>query len=261
MDFRFARKKLLSDTAIPSRDKTLLDKVSLKVHRNDGTYILFDARQYLSVGLSAVRCIENALKKSSKNHAVKSILDFPCGGGRVLRFLIARFPKADITASEIDSSRLNFCKKVFSVKPVISSKDFRRLSLPNSFDLIWCGSLITHLDESATSNLLKFFHDHLSPGGLCVFTAHGQLSVEWIEKKVHTYGLTANAQKQVLSRFYDKGYGYADYKNCPGYGISLVSRERMQAIARNAGQWDETSFLERGWDNHQDVYGFTKNAT
>jgi SAM-dependent methyltransferase len=191
---------------------------------------------------------------------VGSILDFPCGYGRVLRFLRVKFPEAGITAAEINTSALDFCKDVFSVKSVISDIDFRGLSLPGKFDLIWCGSLITHIDERATADLLKFFYDHLSPGGLCVFTTHGRLSVERIEKKTKTYELTASAQQEVLSQFHDKGYGYADYRNRQGYGISVVSHERMLAIARGVGQWTETSFLERGWDNHHDVFGFTKNA-
>ena len=214
----------------------------------------------LSVSAEWVPANGERIEKSNEKNTVGSILDFPCGCGRVLRFLRVRFPKADITASEIDTSMLDFCKDVFSVKSVISDIDFRKLSLPGKHDLIWCGSLITHIDERATADLLKFFHDHLSPGGLCVFTTHGQLSVEWIEKKTRTYGLTASAQQEVLSQFHHKGYGYADYKNWHGFGISVVSHEHMLAIARSVGQWNETSFLERGWDNHQDVYGFTKNA-
>ena len=249
----------MTDITVPDTDKALLDKVSLRVHCNDGMYMPSGARHYLSVGLSAVRCIEKALEKSNRTNAVGSILDFPSGYGRVLRFLKAKFPKADITASEIDTSKLDFCKDVFSVKSVISDIDFSKLSLSGKFDLIWCGSLITHIDERATADLLKFFYNHLSPGGLCVFTTHGQLSVKWIEQKTQTYRLTASAQHQLLSQFYDKGYGYAD-KNQHGYGISVVSHKRMLSIARNVGKWNEIYFQEREWDNHQDVYGFTKNT-
>ncbi len=71
------------------------------------------------------------------------------------------------------------------------------------------------------------------------------------------YGLSADAARQLLSRFEEKGYGYADYENQRGYGISVVSHERMSALARGAGEWNEISFLERGWDQHQDVYGFS----
>lgn len=234
----------------------MLDKVSLKIHHKDAMYAPFAASHYLSVGLSAVCCIEDALDKSKRDDAVKSILDFPCGYGRVLRFLKARFPDAEITVSEIDPAALNFCKLVFSVNSVLSDTDFSKLSLPGKFDLIWCGSLITHINERATTELLRFFHAYLSPGGLCVFTTHGQLSAERIQKKTKTYGLTAGAQQEVLSKYRERGYGFADCKNYHGYGISVVSHERMLEIARKVGQWNEISFLERGWDSHQDVYSF-----
>jgi SAM-dependent methyltransferase len=256
-DFRFARKKLLSSITMSDKEKLLLKKVLLRVHRNDGMYNLLKAQHYLSVGLSAVHCIENALQKSTGNKNVRSILDFPSGYGRVLRFISVRFPDAEITASEIESATLDFCKRMFSAKAVSSDIDFRKLSLPGKFDLIWCGSLVTHLDENSTINLLKFFYDHLTPAGLCVFTTHGRYTLELLQNEMNTYGLTASGRQELISRFHERGYGYADYKNYHGFGVSLVSHDHMVQTARSVGQWNETSFLERGWDNHQDVYGFT----
>ena len=40
------------------------------------------------------------------------------------------------------------------------------------------------------------------------------------------------------------------------YGVSLISPERMRAIAHRVGQWHEVFYQAHGWDNHQDVYGF-----
>ena len=263
IDFHFARKKLLLSDSLADKEKTLLRKVSLKVHRNDNMihrrdgFYLDIAQHYLSIGLFAVRCIENAFKQSSEKYDVRSILDFACGHGRVLRFLRAKFPKADITACEIDPEALHFCKRTFFVKTILSQKDFTKLSLLGRFELIWCGSLLTHIDEKAATNLLKLFHDHLSPGGLCIFTTHGQTSAKWIQDKRKTYALSSRDQQQVLSQFRECGYGYAEYEHQPGYGISVVSHDRMLSIARGVGPWKETYYLERGWDNHQDVYGFT----
>lgn len=258
IDFDFAKKKLLLSNVLSDEDKALLNKVSLRIHRNDGMYMPATARHYLSVGLSAIRCIENALDKKNGEKVVRSILDFPSGYGRVLRFLSVRFPDANITISEIDPAALDFCKREFSAKSVISYEDFNKLSISGKFDLIWSGSLITHIDEKATTDLLRFFYDNLSPDGLCVFTTHGQTSVESIQKKRYTYRLTASSRQKILSQFHKRGYGYVDYMNQHGYGISVVSHDRMFAIARSVGQWDKTIYLERGWDNHQDVYGFTK---
>jgi hypothetical protein len=95
-----------------------------------------------------------------------------------------------------------------------------------------------------------------APDGLCVFTTHGQRAAEQIHDKTHTYGLTQQAQQQLLSEFHDKGYGYVDYPWTHGSGISLVSHERMLAIAGSVGHWRATSYLAHGWDNLQDVYSF-----
>lgn len=173
--FRSAREKLLLSNNLKDEEKALLNKISLRTHYNDEMYTTTTAQHYLTVGLSATRCIENALDKSNRVKPVKSILDFPCGYGRVLRFLSVRFADADITISEIDPVALDFCKREFSVKSIISDKNFSRLALSGIFDLIWCGSLITHLDEKAATDLLKFFHDILSPDGLCVLQLMGRL--------------------------------------------------------------------------------------
>jgi SAM-dependent methyltransferase len=219
-----------------------------------------DAFRYLSVGLSAARCIEKALRSVSKESEVGSILDFPCGHGRVLRFLRARFPDADIAGAEIDGSALDFCRRTFSIVPFLSKIHFGDIELPRRFDLIWCGSLFTHIEEQRASDLLRFFYDHLSDQGLCVYTTHGGRCIEWVQGKEATYGLSADGQQKLIREFQSKGYGYADYPNESGYGISAVTHQRMCELAKSIIGWDETLFLEHGWDDHQDVYAFHRTV-
>jgi SAM-dependent methyltransferase len=240
---------------LTKEEKSILDKVSLRIHSADTMYA-DDAFHYLSVGLSASRCIRETLWRTPPAYTVESILDFASGYGRVLRFLRVMFPNSDITAAEIDSTALDFCRRSFSVATFLSKTNFSDLSLPHRFDLIWCGSLFTHIDEQASSNLLRFFHDHLSDQGVCVFTTHGQCSIDWLQSKKVTYGLTEDAQQKVIREFQSKGYGYADYPNQSGNGISTVSHQRILELARGVGQWHVIFFLEHGWDNHQDVYAF-----
>lgn len=250
-----ALKKLLSDT-LTRQENALLSHVSARVHSNDAMYAISSDQEYLSAGLSALRCIQYSLSQSNKDKEVRAILDFPCGYGRVLRFLKAGFPDADITVSDIDGEALDFCRRVFAVSPEMSNRDFRKLSISKKFDLIWSGSLITHIDESAATHLLKFFRNHLAPGGLCIFTTHGQVVADSIQNKQPIFGLTEDAQQQIISQFHQSGYGYADYPNQHGVGISVISRERMRSIACSVGQWKELCYLEHGWDNLQDVYSF-----
>ena len=126
-------------------------------------YAISSPEEYLSAGLSAVRCIDYVLARSAGHNNVRSILDFASGYGRVLRFLKARFPLADITSSDIDPTAVDFCRRAFSVNTIVSSLDFGGISMSNKFDLIWCGSLVTHIDENRAARLLRLFRDHLSP--------------------------------------------------------------------------------------------------
>jgi SAM-dependent methyltransferase len=247
---------LRSDT-LSAEEKSLLGNVSLRTHLRDGMYERSAAREYLLVGLSALRAIETTLREvRGDDPRVGTVLDFACGYGRVLRFLRARFSAAEIIAAEMDPVALDFCRRAFSVRSIPSHERFRTLTIAQRFDLIWCGSLITHIEENATAELLTFFRDHLSPGGVCVFSTHGRRSAQWVRERTRTYGLNADAQRQLLSQFDETGYGYADYRNHRGYGVSLVSHERMVEIARHVGKWREACFLEHGWFHHQDVYGF-----
>jgi len=260
-EFLSARESLLRSDELSDEEKAMLKKVSLKTHFQDEMYRPTDAQHYLSVGLSAIRCIEHAMHGSKRAKPISSVLDFPCGHGRVLRFLKARFADADIFVSEINPMALDFCKREFGVKSVISNKDFGKVSLSGKIDLIWSGSLLTHLDEHDAAELLKFFHETLSPEGLCIFTTHGRHSASRMVEMNESYGLTENSQRELLTDFNQSGYGYSDYRFRKNYGISVVSHDRMLAIARSVGQWDETGFVEQGWDNHQDVYCFTKTES
>jgi SAM-dependent methyltransferase len=247
---------LLASKELSDAEKQILAQISLGVHREDSMHVPGHARDYLFAGLSASRCIRAALQSIGKERAVGAILDFPCGYGRVLRFLRAMFRESDITGGEIQNAALDFCQRTFGVAPMRSSTDLRSLSLPRKFDVIWCGSLIPHIDENATADLLRFFHRHLLDDGICILTTHGQRAVERIKNKTKTFGLSEKDQQKVLCDFQEKGYGYADYFNRRGYGISAVSRSRIVELARGVGTWEEVFYLDHGWDGLQDVFGF-----
>ena len=257
--FLEARKDLLQTGGLSLGEKALLRTVSLNIHPDDDMYVRGFEKHYLSVGLSAVRCINTILERSGRTGPVSSVLDFPCGFGRVLRFLKQRFADAKITAVEIDPEFLRFCKTEFSVDTFPSKIDLSKVALPGKYDLIWCGSLVTHLDKENIKDLLQFFYGKLSKQGICVFTTHGQLSISLIKEKKAKYGLTPVAEKSLLTQFGKNGFGYADYDQQDGYGVSIISHDQMTKLAKSVGDWKEVSFIEHGWDNHQDVYGFMKS--
>ena len=87
-----------------------------------------------------------------------------------------------ISGAEIDPLAMGFCIRKFSIEPVRAVQDFSLLSAKGSFDLIWRGSLVTHITENSAIALLRFFRDHLTEHGVCVFSTHGDTSADWLRQ-------------------------------------------------------------------------------
>lgn len=120
------------------------------------------------------------------------------------------FPDAEIVGAEIDKEMVDFCQRAFSVSCFLSKGDLKSLSLPRKFDLIWCGSLFTHIDERTAVALLDFFCRHLSEGGMCVFTTHGRHVANLIESKSKELplNLTEEGRATIIRDYQRTGYGY-----------------------------------------------------
>lgn len=249
------KKKLLSDPTLTERERQLLSKVSTRIYYNDGMYH-GDGAHYFRVGLSAIHCIDEAIERAGLKD-VETILDFPCGSGRVMRFLRQRFPEARITACELETGPVQFCVRTFGAEPAFSSLNLDEVSLGKHFDLIWCGSLVTHLNNEGIAALFRLFHRHLAPGGLMIFTAHGDFVASRMPTRDFDYGLSSEQIDRIGLNYPQTGYGFEDYPGEKDYGVSLTSPEWIRLRIEEAGGLREVYFKERGWDDHQDVFGFT----
>ena len=94
----------------------------------------------------------------------------PCGHGRVLRTLRAAYPQAEIVACDIDTDGVDFCAKTFDAIPVYSKENPEEIDLRRKFDLIWVGSLFTHIRDERWPEFLSFFSRVLAPGCVLIFT-------------------------------------------------------------------------------------------
>ncbi|MFN2497988.1 MAG: hypothetical protein ABR557_02765 [Pyrinomonadaceae bacterium] len=128
------KRELLADSSLTALERELLLKTESLISPADGMY-KGDGDHYFRVGLSAIKCIDAALTAAGIQQP-KEILDLPRGHGRVLRFLIHRFPEAAITACDLETDGVDFCTETFSVGSVYSRPDLSALLLENQFDLI-----------------------------------------------------------------------------------------------------------------------------
>jgi len=218
---------------------------------------------YLASGQWAMRRIKLAMLAANKR-SFSRILDLPSGYGRVLRVLKAAFPEAEITACDIHRPAVDFCERVFGAIPVYSTERPEDIPLEGPFDLIWVGSLLTHVDEPQWDSFLDLFERLTEPGGLLVFTALGRFVAEE-QMNESNYGVP-ESQEALIRSFKERGFGYASYaagigepKSLPrDYGIALASpgwvaskldHRKFDLLTYTAGGWGGR------WGEHREPLG------
>ena len=232
--------------------------------------MLFDTSEraiedYLRAGRSAVDNIEHALSEASRDFAsVRSLLDFGCGHGRVLRQLRPRIPQARVTACDVDAGGVKFCAAEFGAEGIVSSWKIERIRL-GSYDLIWSGSVFTHLDAYGGDRLLTKLAAALEPGGVLVFSVHGDFSLDGLE---HLYGaIYAEEAEEIRRQVAEEGIAFRPYDASFGsfagtYGMTWHDRVYLEERARvlSGGELEPLAFTPHGWDHHHDVIAFRRRT-
>jgi SAM-dependent methyltransferase len=208
-------------------------------------------RQYYHLGLSALALIERARAAAQITEPPRTVLDFACGHGRVLRMLVANFPQAEFTACDVNRDGVAFCARSFGASGVYADQDPAQVQLGGRFDLIWVGSLFTHLDAPRWHGFLELLASHLERDGLLVFTVHGRGAIEELRVGQRTFAV-ADADG-LLERCDRDGFAYEHYLGHDSFGISLsrpwwVCRE----LERHA-RLELVLYAEGGWNGRQDA--------
>jgi trans-aconitate methyltransferase len=211
---------------------------------------------YFSVGIDGLRAILSVLTLA-KLKSVNSVLDLPCGHGRVGRYLRAAFPAAEMTFCDVNRSGVDYCSKTFSGRGVYSQVELEKVDLGQRFDLIWVGSLFTHIDYRRYKSWMAYLCDQLAPNGVLVITLHGPGAIQFANKYPM---LQEEDWNSIQSQYLLTGFGYADYsRQTPqGYGISLGKVSKTAEVVENISEVRLLSYTERGWGDNHDVIAIQK---
>ncbi|MFI5263950.1 MAG: class I SAM-dependent methyltransferase [Candidatus Kapaibacterium sp.] len=120
-------------------------------------------------------------------NSFRSILDFGCGCGRLIRHLPVQ-TKASLYGCDYNEELIEWSQKNLRFAEFKRNELAPPLPYPdNSFDFIYARSVFTHLDEMLQKKWMEELHRVLRPGGYLYFTAHGEqffdrLSPEEIQK-------------------------------------------------------------------------------
>lgn len=208
---------------------------------------------YFSVGREALGFVRQACALAGLDD-VESILDLPCGHGRVMRWLRVAFPQAQLTGSDLNTAAVSFCATNFGAIGIPAGADDAHWGvLRGPFDVIWCGSLLTHLEPPGWVEHLRRFGDRLSARGVLIFTTHGMVPFEWMRKGERDYGLPPASVKEVINAVDKTGFGYAPYPASDRYGMAVAQPRWVRMLIARETTLRVVHHGEAAWDHHQDV--------
>jgi SAM-dependent methyltransferase len=247
---RAYRERRVETTVAPEDDMVNADWDHQKTH-------------YFAVGANAVEIILQAMTLCAVT-SLASILDMPSGFGRVTRHLRAAFPEASLYACDLYRDRIDFCSEFLGAMAIKSKENVNDIVFPTKFDLIWCGSLLTHFAATEFEGALRLFSRSLNVNGIAIVTLHGRYSL-FVQHNRWKY-LPDETFASVESQFRADGFGYADYGKSDQffeqkqYGISVSAPSYVIKILENDESLRIKGYAERQWDDHQDVLVFQKKS-
>ena len=243
--------------------KPLYDFSTLPVDRTlaprDGMVAGDLTEQYFDLGRRALELIHFSSVLCDKPH-YPEILDLPCGHGRVLRWLRAHYGYAKITACDLDRDGVDFCTQQFGALPVYSEPDLNQLHFPQQFDLIWVGSLVTHLNHDRWLTTLDCLVKWTRECGVIIFTTQGRCYTSLLARGQRN--VTENIDKPaLLEEFARTGFAYQKYFEAEhgDYGVAVTSPEWLQRTLQRYPDIIMRAYLEEAW-GMQDVVILYKKA-
>jgi len=171
------------------------------------------------------------------------------------RYLRAGFPNASITFCDLDESGAEFCAREFKGTVQQSRPELSDVEFGQGFDVIWVGSLFTHVNLDRTGRWLKHLCSALTPDGVLIATFHGRWSIE-VQKMVPM--MDDNSWKEIVRAYQEDGFGFAPYQKHENYGVSLACPSKVVEIVEGIEGVRLLCYQERGWSGNHDVLGVAK---
>jgi SAM-dependent methyltransferase len=133
-----------------------------------------DVSWFLETGALAARSIREVLHRNGLDiNDFKSILDFGCGAGRVIRQW-SSLQGPSLHGTDYNPALVTWCRaNIPFARFQVNGLDSPLEKPSASFDFIYCLSVFTHLSESLQRFWMGELSRVLKPGGLLLITTHG----------------------------------------------------------------------------------------
>jgi SAM-dependent methyltransferase len=230
-----------------------LDDMDETIHPNDDMFAKSQKgmEDYKAAGKSTI----DLLLKASlfmPRLSFGDILDFGCGHGRVARHFKLAFPDAKLHFSDLDETGWTFCAEQFGGEGFPSVEDLSQLEIPKKYDLIWLGSVFTHLDWDRSVTLLEKLLASLKPNGAIVASFRGRAAYEMMMSNPERFN-TGGYYDELFRQFHETGFGYMDYKGFENWGQNLFTPSKLASLSDGIPSGYPVAVIDRGWANIHDI--------
>ena len=173
---------------------------------------------------------------------VGRVLDFASGYGRVARFLAAA-GCAEVTVADILAPAVEFQQRVLGVRGFVSTTRPERAPIGGPYDFVSVISLFSHLPEATFARWLQRLGEALAPGGVLVFTTHGEAAFAREGGKVLPASGFSFHRASESSQLDTAEYGTSFVH--PRYVERLLARQKVLSLL---------AVVPHGLNDHQDLY-------
>lgn len=147
---------------------------------------------YLEGGRKDVDAMLQILAESGLTlSSVRKILEFGCAAGRMSRHIPALIPNSEFWGVDISVDHIRWCQE--NLMPPINfatTTTVPHLPFPdNYFDLVFCGSVFTHIAHLESAWMLEIGRI-LAPSGMLYLTVHDENTVKVLEAEYPDLWLT-----------------------------------------------------------------------
>lgn len=254
-----------------SAEARALPGIHGRVHRADlmlGGTTPEQLAVYTRIGVSAYQLIADALQLAGRRPAdVTRLLDYGCGYGRVLRAIVQHVDPRRIDVFDVDPAAVRFCAAEFGVTGLSFGRPWDFGSIPfGRYDCIWAGSVFTHLSADFTREMLAQLGGLLAPGGVLVFTTHGDEALRRAETGFFEPRITALSGR-IGAEYAARGFCFVPYEDADfamlpfdfarraDFGMTWMSESTIAGLLDEVGGGTLRllRFIPAGWEGVQDT--------
>jgi trans-aconitate methyltransferase len=243
---------------------SISDRLNVNVSKNDFMFkflLLYHSGkfkktyyEYLESGLNAYNVVSKlTLKKFGNITNVGSLLDVASGHGRLERFLILEYPAERIWVSDIKESANQFQMKQFGVNSLCSTFNPKDYCPDQKFDIIFVGSLFTHLPEKLFESWLLKLYSLITEKGVLIVSTH---NISLYNKKSNREFIYLSESEDTLMPEIEESI-----EDTNKYGTTYISHSKFINILEKNGINSSQCFrYEKALWGLQDVYVITKDG-